>query len=37
MQTAKGMAHQLIEYLLNTATFDDIMYEFSVVSGNLVK
>ena len=30
MQTAKEMARQLIENLPDTATFDDIMYEFYV-------
>jgi predicted transcriptional regulator len=30
MQTAKEMAHQLIERLPDTATFDDILYEFYV-------
>jgi predicted transcriptional regulator len=30
MQTAKEMARQLIEHLPDTATFDDIMYEFYV-------
>ena len=30
MQTAKEMAHQPIERLPDTATFDDILYEFYV-------
>ena len=30
MQTAKEMARQLIERLPDTATFDDILYEFYV-------
>lgn len=30
MQTAKEMARQLIERLPDTATFDDIAYEFYV-------
>ncbi len=30
MQTAKEMARQLIERLPDTATFDDIVYEFYV-------
>jgi predicted transcriptional regulator len=30
MQNAKEMAHQLIERLPDTATFDDIVYEFYV-------
>lgn len=30
MQPAKEIAHQLIERLPDTATFDDILYEFYV-------
>ncbi len=30
MQSLKEMAHELIEHLPDTATFDDLMYEFYV-------
>lgn len=30
MQSLKEMAHEVIEHLPDTATFDDLMYEFYV-------